>query len=98
VIGGYVRSGDAVDSILVGYYEGRDVMYAASVRAGIPTEYRRALFPHFEELRIPRCPFANLPERDEGRWGEGLTAAKMEVCPLATSLHCRPNRVPGVDA
>ena len=24
--------------------------------------------------------FANLPERTEGRWGEGLTAAKMAVC------------------
>jgi bifunctional non-homologous end joining protein LigD len=55
-------------------------MYAGSVRAGIPSEFRPVLAPHFEKLRIPRCPFANLPDRTEGRWGEGLTAAKMALC------------------
>jgi ATP-dependent DNA ligase len=55
-------------------------MYAASVRAGIPPEFRRALFAHFEALHKPRCPFASLPERTEGRWGEGLTAAKTAMC------------------
>ncbi|MBV8775381.1 MAG: hypothetical protein JO166_24070 [Deltaproteobacteria bacterium] len=80
VIGGYIPNGDALDSILVGYYVGRVFMYAAAVRAGIPSEFRRALLPHFEELQIQRCPFANLPERTEGRWGEGLTAAKMGAC------------------
>jgi ATP-dependent DNA ligase len=34
----------------------------------------------FEELQIARCPFVNLPDRTEGRWGEGLTAAKMAAC------------------
>src|SRR5262249_17895931 len=80
VVGGYVLNGNALDSILVGYFVGRELMYAAGVRAGIPTEFRRVLLRHFEELRIARCPFANLPERTEGRWGDGLTAAKMAVC------------------
>jgi ATP-dependent DNA ligase len=61
VIGGYFPRGDALDSILVGYYRGRDLLYAASVRAGIPTEFRRAVLSHFEKLRIPRCPFSNRP-------------------------------------
>ena len=77
VIGGYVPNGNVLNSILVGYYVGRDLMYAASVRAGIPPEFRRVLLPHFEELQKQRCPFANLPDRTEGRWGDGLTAAKM---------------------
>jgi DNA ligase D-like protein (predicted ligase) len=80
VIGGYIPNGDALDSLLVGYYDGSDLMYAASVRTAIPPEFRRALFAHFEELNKPRCPFANLPEHTEGRWGEGLTAAKMALC------------------
>jgi ATP-dependent DNA ligase len=80
VIGGYIPNGDVLDSLLVGYYEGRDLMYAASVRAGIPSEFRHTLFAHFEELRNAHCPFANLPERSEGRWGEGLTATKMALC------------------
>jgi hypothetical protein len=31
-------------------------------------------------LEIVDCPFANLPEKKAGRWGEGLTAAKMKDC------------------
>ncbi len=26
------------------------------------------------------CPFVNLPEPSGGRWGQGLTAAKMKEC------------------
>jgi bifunctional non-homologous end joining protein LigD len=73
-------SGEPIDSLLVGYYEGRELMYGASVRASLPSDFRRALFPHFEELQITRCPFVNLPDRGEGRWGEGLTLAKMAAC------------------
>ena len=29
---------------------------------------------------IPECPFANLPESKGGRWGQGLTKAKMAEC------------------
>ena len=80
VIAGYIPNGAMVDSLLVGYYEGRYLMYAGSVRAGLPTEFRRVLVPHLEQLQIARCPFVNLPDRAEGRWGEGLTAAKMVAC------------------
>ena len=31
-------------------------------------------------LEIAECPFANLPEARSGRWGVGLTAAKMKDC------------------
>ena len=58
VIGGYIPNGDALDSNLVGYYEGRDLMYAASVRAGIPREFRRVLLPHF-----PRAAETAMPVR-----------------------------------
>jgi bifunctional non-homologous end joining protein LigD len=80
VIGGYTLNGSALDSILVGYYKGRDFMYAGSVRAGIPSKLRPVFVFHFEKLRITRCPFANLPDRTEGRWGEGLTVARMAAC------------------
>ena len=80
MIGGYIPNGDALDSILVGYYYRRDLMYAASVRAGFSAEFRRVPLPHFGQLRTARCPFTNLPDRAEGRWSEGLTAAKMVSC------------------
>jgi hypothetical protein len=31
-------------------------------------------------LETPVCPFVNLPEARAGRWGDGLTAAKMKSC------------------
>jgi bifunctional non-homologous end joining protein LigD len=40
VIGGYIPNGDALDLLLVGYYEGHRLMYAAGVRAGISAQYR----------------------------------------------------------
>ena len=31
-------------------------------------------------LEIADCAFDNLPEKKSGRWGQGLTAAKMKEC------------------
>jgi len=41
---------------------------------------REQLHQRFRGLETPECPFANLPEARAGRWGEGLTAAKMLEC------------------
>ncbi len=38
------------------------------------------LFKKLKPLEIKDCPFANLPEKHAGRWGAGLTAAKMVEC------------------
>ena len=32
------------------------------------------------KLETDTCPFANLPEKKSGRWGQGLTAEKMAEC------------------
>jgi bifunctional non-homologous end joining protein LigD len=54
-------------------------MYAAGVHAGL-AQLGRVLLPFLEELQIPRCPFVNLPDSTEGRWGERMTAEKMRGC------------------
>src|SRR5215472_13524603 len=41
---------------------------------------RQELFKRLKPLEIQECPFANLPEARSGRWGAGLTAAKMKTC------------------
>jgi bifunctional non-homologous end joining protein LigD len=41
-------------------------------------EFREA--EKFRGLETEECPFANLPEKHGGRWGQGLTAAKMKDC------------------
>lgn len=80
VIGGYVPSSTTFDSILVGYYQGRDLTYAARIRAGFVTALRQKVFSQFRGLEIAQCPFVNLPERGKDRWGEGLTAEDMKHC------------------
>jgi ATP-dependent DNA ligase len=79
VIGGYVPNGGVLDSILVGYYDPRQLIYAGRVRSGLRGA-AASLAAASGEATIHGCPFSNLPERTDGRWGDGLTAAKMEMC------------------
>jgi DNA ligase D-like protein (predicted ligase) len=80
VIGGYTPSPKNFDAILVGYCKGSKLMFAARVRNGFVPALRATVFQKFKGLESRKCPFANLPESEKGRWGEGLTAADMEKC------------------
>jgi DNA ligase D-like protein (predicted ligase) len=80
VIGGYVPSHLGIDSIVVGVYRGKELHYAARVRAGFVPLTRRQVFGRIKPLKAAKCPFVNLPEKDAGRWGQGLTAEKMREC------------------
>jgi DNA ligase D-like protein (predicted ligase) len=80
VIGGYIPSGLGVDSLVVGFYRGKDLVYVARVRAGLVPATRREVFERLRSLKAPKCPFVNLPELSAGRWGQGLTAEKMKEC------------------
>jgi bifunctional non-homologous end joining protein LigD len=80
VVGGYIPSNLGVDSLVVGFYRGKDLIYSARVRAGLVPATRRQVFEKLKHLKSPICPFVNLPELAEGRWGQGLTAEKMKEC------------------
>jgi ATP-dependent DNA ligase len=80
VIGGYTVGGKGFDALIFGYYEGDRLMYAARTRNGFTPATRAQLMKKFTGLEITQCPFANLPEAKGGRWGAGLTAAKMKDC------------------
>jgi bifunctional non-homologous end joining protein LigD len=80
VVGGYTPGGNGFDALIVGFYRGKDLIYAARVRAGFIPATRREVFAQIKHLKTPKCPFVNLPETADGRWGQGLTAAKMKEC------------------
>ena len=80
VIGGYTIGGRHFDALILGCWEGDRLMYAARTRSGFTPAVREQLHQRFRGLETPECPFANLPEARAGRWGEGLTAAKMKDC------------------
>jgi bifunctional non-homologous end joining protein LigD len=80
VIGGYTVGSRTFDALIFGYYEGDRLIYAARTRNGFTPAVRQKLFEKLRPLEFAACPFANLPETKSGRWGEGLTAAKMTAC------------------
>jgi DNA ligase D-like protein (predicted ligase) len=80
VIGGYTRGAKTFDALIFGYYEGEKLIYVARTRNGFTPVRRAQLFKKFKGLEISECPFANLPEAKSGRWGQGLTKAKMAEC------------------
>jgi bifunctional non-homologous end joining protein LigD len=78
VIGGYRLAGPrSVDSLLVGYYEGKDLRFASKVHGGLTPHLRRALFEALKPLDTTKCPFSNLPDAKLSKWGSGVTAEQM---------------------
>jgi DNA ligase D-like protein (predicted ligase) len=80
VIGGYTFGGKTFDALVFGYYDAGKLIYAARTRNGFTPATREGLMNRFKDLESELCPFANLPEPRSGRWGAGLTAAKMKDC------------------
>ena len=77
VIGGYTP-GNPFDALIVGYYEGERLLYAAKVRNGFVPQVRREVARRFKGLEIDTCLFANLPERKRTQWA--LTKEEMKNC------------------
>jgi bifunctional non-homologous end joining protein LigD len=80
VIGGYTLGTRTFDALVIGYYEKDRLLFATRTRNGFTPATRQQVFRKLRTLEIPECPFANLPEARSGRWGQGLTKAKMAEC------------------
>jgi DNA ligase D-like protein (predicted ligase) len=77
VIGGYKPGTSGFEYLLVGYYEGRDLIFIAKIRNGFTPALRREIARNFGRLRTSVCPFANLPELASARRGEAITKEVM---------------------
>ena len=80
MIGGYTPGNNGFDAIIIGFYQGKQLYFASRVRAGFVPATRREVFTQIKGLKTDKCPFVNLPEKSEGRWGQGLAAEKMKGC------------------
>jgi len=80
VIGGYMPRTHGIDSAIIGYYSGTDLLYVARVRNGFVPATRRMVYERLKPLVTDKCPFVNLPETGRARWGEILDAEKMKKC------------------
>ena len=93
VIGGYTAPRGLrkyFGAVLVGYYEGRKLLFASGVGTGFDTRSLRSLYDLFQKYRTAACPFSNLPAPRKNRYGGGLTAAEMKRCTwLKPALVCQ---------
>ena len=80
VVGGFTPGVHGLDSVIVGYYRGDDLVYVARTRNGFVPAMRRSVFEKLKPLVTEKCPFVNLPEAGRARWGEILDAEKMKKC------------------
>ncbi len=77
VIGGYTP-GNPFDAIIIGYFSGKELLYAGKVRAGFVPHVRREIMDKMRPLKTDACPFANLPEKKRTQWA--LTKEDMKNC------------------
>ncbi len=79
VVGGYKPADRSLESILVGYYQEKDLYFAGKVRAGLTPHLRAELIRRVANRTAARCPFVNLPNSgNRSHWGEGITAEDMK--------------------
>ena len=77
-------------ALLVGYQGDKGLCFAGKVGTGFNDTLLRSLHERFKTLEIPDCPFDNLPEKQLGRFGQGITASEMKKCRwLKPSLVCQ---------
>src|SRR6185503_1789373 len=83
VIGGYSNpSGQRnfFGALLVGYYDQGKLKFASKVGTGFNEAVLKTLSARLKKIGVPECPFVNLPEKSEGRYGQGITRAEMKRC------------------
>jgi len=78
VIGGFKSGAVAFDYLLVGYYEGKKLIFIGKIKNGFTPVLRRKIAERLKGLQTNVCPFANLPEPQNARRGEAITAEVMK--------------------
>ena len=83
VIGGYTPPEGTrlhFGALLIGYYQGKELRFAGKVGTGFNGALLTMLHEKMHRLHRSSCPFANLPERAQGRWAQNITPREMKRC------------------
>ncbi len=90
VVAGYAPStadGQAIGSLIVGYYEGGELKYAGRTGTGYTHKVARDLYKKLNTLRQKECPFGKVPARGapqprQGRMGEAEAGRRSRAARL----------------
>lgn len=83
VIGGFTEptgTRSHIGALLVGVHEKGKLVYSGKVGTGFNETMLRDLFARFKSIAARTCPFSDLPEERQGRYGQGITASVMKKC------------------
>lgn len=83
VIGGYTPPGGSrqhIGALIVGVYEGKKLICTGKVGTGFNQVMLRDLHARFKKIAADTCPFTNLPDKRERRYGQAITASVMKTC------------------
>lgn len=82
VIGGFTppkNSRAYFGSLVVGYYQGKELHYAGKVGTGFDRALLASLHARLQRLRVASSPFVDLPRSHRSRFGAGMTPAVMKT-------------------
>lgn len=83
VIGGYTPpegTRSHLGALLLGYHQRGKFLFAGKVGTGFTEATLKLLHGKLRRLSQKDCPFANLPEREAGRWHQNITPREMKLC------------------
>ena len=83
VIGGYTPPGGSrkyIGALIVGVYEGKKLVCTGKVGTGFNHDLLKSLHARFAKIARKECPFDNLPDKRERRYGQAITASVMKTC------------------
>jgi len=86
VIGGFTApkgSREAFGALIVGYYRGKDLVFAGKVGTGFNARLLHRLHAQLLQRRVSVSPFSDLPRPRSSRWGQPLTRSEMARCTWA---------------
>ena len=67
-------------ALLLGYFRGKELRFAGKVGSGFTAASLKLLNKKMRALHRASCPFANLPEKQQGRWQQNITPREMKLC------------------
>lgn len=71
-----------------GKLEGKQLRYVACLDARMPLRASKAAAETLSKLRMPRCPFTDIPARDKGNsWTGGMTEEELKAAVWVQPKH-----------
>ncbi|HHY93191.1 MAG TPA: DNA ligase [Firmicutes bacterium] len=89
LVGGYSAAAGRLQSLLVGAWQGADLLYLGRVGTGLSAREWEALAAALPDLTIPRCPFRNCPRSSDFYWVKPVLPVWVEYSEWTEQLHLR---------